>query len=72
MMKGDEENTNRKLYINVHNYKDQNQSNSIKNFKEEGKENISNAENRTPRSSEHSQTRAHDPQIEFSKILVCL
>ena len=29
-MKGDEENTNRKLYINVLNYKDQNQSNSIK------------------------------------------
>ena len=29
-MKGDEENTNRKLYINVHNYKDQNQSNLMK------------------------------------------
>ena len=38
MMKGDE-NTNRKLYINVHNYKDQNKSNSIKYFNEEGKEN---------------------------------
>ena len=40
MMKGDEENTNRKLYINVHNFKDQNQSNLIKkNFNEEAKEN---------------------------------
>ena len=58
-MKGDEENTNRKLYINVLNYKDQNQSNLMKTIMRKGKRNNKFIENFKKRETEHPGDQAN-------------